>query len=73
MVGGGVVGGGVVVGGVVGVPPPQGAPLSWQLAGEPLPLPRKPKETEAPGAMLPFQDRLVKVYLCPEVVSSASQ
>src|SRR5918911_1071042 len=53
--GGGLVGG-RLVGGVVGVvPPPQAAPFSVQLAGLPEPVARKPNETEAPGATLPFQ------------------
>ncbi len=55
------------------VPPVQAAPLSRQFAGTPEPLPRKPKETEAPGAMVPFQERLVNVYRWPLEVSSASQ
>ncbi|TWJ27403.1 hypothetical protein JD81_00892 [Micromonospora sagamiensis] len=72
--GGGVVGGAVVVGGgVVGVVPPQGAPLRVQLPGAPEPVATKPKDTDAPGAMLPFQERLVKVYRWPEEVSRASQ
>ncbi len=70
VVGGAVVGGGGVVGGGA---PPHSAPLSWQLVGEPGPLPMKPKETEAPGAMVPFQDRLLKVYRWPAECSSASQ
>jgi hypothetical protein len=47
---------------VVGVvPPPQGWPLSVQLNGAPDPLPRKPKEVLAPGASVPFHERLVNV------------
>lgn len=36
------------------VPPSQLPPLSRQLEGEPLPAPLKPKETEAPAAMVPL-------------------
>jgi hypothetical protein len=44
-----------------------------QFEGEPEPLPLKPKETEAPGARLPFQDLFLAVQWVPEEVTSASQ
>jgi hypothetical protein len=43
-----------------------------QFAGEPVPLPLKPKETEAPGARVPFQDLFFAVQWVPEEVTSAS-
>jgi hypothetical protein len=53
--------------------PPQGWPLRVQPSGEPEPLPRNPKDVDAPGASVPFQERLVNVYRCPDDVMSASQ
>lgn len=54
-------------------PPSQLPPLSLQFAGEPEPLPLKPKETEAPGARVPFHDLFLAVQCVPEEVTSASQ
>src|SRR4051794_31096212 len=64
---GGLVAGGLVAGGLAGgagglavavgdgtLPPAQAAALSLQPDGVPGPPPRKPNETEAPGAMVPF-------------------
>ncbi|SCE75375.1 hypothetical protein GA0070558_10566 [Micromonospora haikouensis] len=62
------------VAGPDGVPPPvQEPPLTVQLVGSPVPATTKPNEVLAPGARVPFQDRLVKVCRWPEEVSSASQ
>ncbi len=54
------------------LPPSQEAPLSLQPEGEPLPVPLKPKETEAPGAREPFQALFLAVQWVPELVTSAS-
>lgn len=53
--------------------PSQLPPLSLQLDGEPGPLPLKPKETEAPGASVPFQPTFLAVQWSPELVTVASQ
>ena len=53
-------------------PPSQLPPLSLQLEGEPGPLPLKPKETEAPGASVPFQPVFLAVQWSPELVTVAS-
>src|SRR5688500_15902045 len=54
-------------------PPSQLPALSLQPAGAPEPLPLKPKETEAPGARVPFQPRFLAVQWSPELVTVASQ
>src|SRR5213079_3035207 len=54
-------------------PPSQDAPLSLQPEGAPEPLPLKPKETEAPGASVPFQERFLAVQWSAELVTVASQ
>ncbi len=58
--------------GTVGAPS-QLPPLSLQPDGEPGPEPLKPKETDAPGAMLPFQPTFLAVQWVPELVTVASQ
>src|SRR5690606_6826769 len=55
------------------LPPSQLPPLSLQPEGEPVPLPLKPKETDAPGARVPFQPRFLAVQWSPESVTVASQ
>ncbi|MFD0742717.1 hypothetical protein ACFQ1L_13585 [Phytohabitans flavus] len=61
VVGGAVVGGAVVGGAVVGAgPPPHGRPSMVQFNGVPRPATLKPKASEPPGAMSPFQVALVK-------------
>lgn len=55
------------------VEPSQLSPFSLQLDGEPGPEPLKPKETEAPGAMVPFQPTFLAVQWSPELVTVASQ
>jgi hypothetical protein len=44
-----------------------------QLVGSPVPVAMNPKLVVAPGVRVPFQDRLVAVTRCPEVLISASQ
>ena len=74
VVGGAVVGGAVVGGAVVGgVPPAHDAPLRVQVVGEPEPVARNPNDADAPGARVPFQERLVKVCRCPTLLRVASQ
>ena len=55
------------------LPPSQEAPFSLQPAGEPEPVPLKPKLTLAPGATVPFQLRFLAVQWVPELVTAASQ
>ncbi len=54
------------------VPPSQGAPLSLQPLGAPVPLPLNPKEMEAPGARVPFHPRFLAVQWFAELVTVAS-
>src|SRR5689334_19824067 len=64
------------LGGVVSpgfCPPPQGAPLSVQLTGEPEPEAMKPKVVLAPGARVPLYSRFLKVYRLPLLVIRESQ
>ena len=41
--------------------PEQGAPLTLQFCGVPLPLATQPKLVEAPAASVPFHGMLVKM------------
>ncbi len=54
-------------------PPSHGLPLSLQPEGVPVPEPLKPKDTDAPGARVPFQPRFLAVQWFAELVTVASQ
>src|SRR5688572_29325744 len=53
--------------------PEQGAPLTVQPRGSPLPLATQPKLVEAPAVSVPFHDVLVKTKWPPSRVMFAFQ